>query len=215
MTINKFGISTLALAISLGFASVASAKDDSSSRDVDSFESVSLSGSFDVEIVVGESQSVVLYGDEEDLDEIVTRVRRGELQIYYEDEHRRWRGGDIEVKITVPSLTGFELSGSGSGDISNVNATDFSLEISGSGNLTVDGKCVDLELEISGSGNIDSEELICDTAEVEISGSGNIDVHAASAISAQISGSGDIDVYGHPTRVSLSSSGSGSINVRD
>ncbi len=218
MTINKLGIRTVLLALSMsfaGFSGMTTAADNSDVRDLESFDRVALSGSFDVKIMVGESQNVVVYGDDDDLEDLVTKVKRGELQIYWEDGHRGWHHDVIEVIISVPSLTGFELSGSGSGEITNVDSGEFSLEISGSGKISVDGKCGDLEIEISGSGNIDSTEFICEAVSVEISGSGDVDVYASSSISAEISGSGEVDVWGAPTKVSLSSSGSGSINIRD
>ena len=105
------------------------------------------------------------------------------------------------LTVTVPSLRGAELAGSGDITIDRVAGDSFDGAIAGSGNLKVDhievgklkldncrvGQCNGRlaaapdrpNMSIAGSGGIDAKGIAVDTASVSIAGSGNIAAQAS------------------------------------
>ena len=107
---------------------------------------------------------------------------------------------------SVMELTALKISGVVDGHVSDVDADNFSINISGVGDLEVDGECGALDANLSGVGDLDARGLECATAEVKVSGVGSAVVFASDAVDAKVSGMGDIDVYGSPSKVSKNKS---------
>ena len=84
--------------------------------------------------------------------------------------------------------------------------------MSGSGNITLDGKTNNLNNTISGSGGINTYNLETKNANVTISGSGDIKVFCSESLKARVSGSGDIFYKGEPKIKDIKVSGSGKIS---
>lgn len=164
-------------------------------RKLASFESIRLSCSVDLHVILGDDQSVVVVADENLLEYIETEVdSRGTLRISSEESFdSRY---DLIVEITIPSLEQLRLSGSGDAKIENLREKYLRIKVSGSGDVVLDGEVTEMDISISGSGGI-----ILD---------GEVD-----KMDISISGSGDIDLEGKARRVDISVSGSGDIDARD
>jgi hypothetical protein len=127
-----------------------------------------------------------------------------------------------------------EVKVAGSGNIrlkGEVNAKDFELTITGSGNLIADSLvCEDIEAKITGSGNADltgagrkSSFTVTGSGNIQafnyyvadskckVTGSGNIQVNAYEKLDASITGSGDIHFRGIPETMNTKVTGSGNI----
>lgn len=203
-------------------------------RDVSSFNEVSLHGSMDVDIQVGKKQSVRVVADDKVIDDLETEVRGDRLHIKLK-EGRRYRNiKKMNVYITVPELEAgyihgsgdmiikgdiegdfeFSVHGSGNGNIEQVKAEDLELSIHGSGNIQLNGSCGDLEASVHGSGDVFGRKLECEHVDVDIHGSGDVAIQAKKTLNASIYGSGDVDVYGEPDKVRTRVRGSGDINVK-
>lgn len=207
-------------------------------RDVEAFTKVKLEGSMDVEVKVGGKQSVKVIADSDIIEYLRTRVHGGELEI----DIKRNNGQrsifrnikKLKVEITVPSLEGAEVHGSGDMWIENVKADDFDLEVhgsgdailedadiknlevglQGSGDIEMDGKCDDVRIELQGSGDIKGDKMKCKSADVMLQGSGDIDVFASDSADVTVRGSGDVSVAGKPDKIKSRVRGSGDIHVR-
>jgi hypothetical protein len=82
------------------------------------------------------------------------------------------------------------------------------IDISGSGDVTVDGTADSQTVTVSGSGNYSGGDLVTRNSTAEISGSGNIAVNALDVLDAEISGSGNTTYTGDPqVRQTISGSG--------
>ena len=183
-------------------------------RQVAGFDRITLAGSMDVQVRVGEAHSVKVIADDKVIDRIVTEVTDGKLVI--KQKSGSWRGGDADVEITLPELTAFAINGSGDADITAVDSKSLTLAINGSGDLDVAGRCGSSTLAINGSGDVDAEALKCDTVSVTINGSGNADVYADEQVEVTIRGSADVTVHGNPDRViPRSIAGSGRFTMAD
>ena len=159
--------------------------------------------------------SLVIQGQQNILDRIETNVENGRLVIKYEKHTRIGTHDQITAVIRGPGITMLDISGSGNMTVDEPwDIYSAKLNISGSGNISVAVlNANDIEAKISGSGNIKAYSGNCKTETLTISGSGNIDMIGLQADTAyaNISGSGDIKLavsdYLHATI-------SGSGNVR-
>jgi hypothetical protein len=198
-------------------------------RNVDEFTKISFGISGNLYLKQGNTQSVVLEGD--DLDEIETDVSGGKLRIRKEGRGWGWGDNKIDVYITVRKLEGLDLSGSGKiiGE-SKFETSDLDLSVSGSGNLRLDVFADNIEsgisgsgsmelkgvtgshrVSISGSGRLSAEDMEAETYKISISGSGSCRINVTKEIDASVSGSGNITYSGNPDRINHQSSGSGRI----
>jgi hypothetical protein len=133
--------------------------------------------------------------------------------------------GDLDVKQLELEIAGSGdavfsgVSGSlkvfigGSGDVSakKLRLSDCHVKIAGSGDMILKGNTEDLVLGLAGSGDVDAYDLKAVNVSVSIAGSGDVGVYAVESISASIVGSGNVNYSGNPTKVNVSSTGSGSL----
>lgn len=204
-------------------------------RQVSGFTGISSSGSYDVKVMMGNTESLKLEGDEELLKEIETVVEDGILKIRTKKHSNNWNWkkgwGKVTVYVHAKSLNNITLSGSGniridgtvkatkltnavsgSGNIYlNANADEYISNISGSGEITISGNANKAMIKVSGSGNFSGKSFSADIADVKVSGSGNVQIKADKTLNAAVSGSGNIRYSGNP-QVSKTKSGSGSIS---
>jgi hypothetical protein len=204
-------------------------------RDVSGFSEVSFGIAGNLYITVGPSFKVILQGSSDYLRDIETVVKDGKLQIRMENS-RFFNNEKADVYITMPSIKGLGVSGSGRAKIeSNIEADQFNLSvsgsgkiyladisadtfgcsISGSGDIIIEGKGTadNGKISISGSGNYAGMNFEIDNATVNISGSGNCDLRAGDSLTARISGSGDVYYSGNP-KMDVRASGSGHVRSK-
>ena len=204
-------------------------------RTVDNFDNINVSGSFDVDLVKGKEGDISIEASENLMDVIVTEVVDGTLKIKFKKGVNIRNSKTIHITVSYATIEGVSLSGSGnihtddvvnaanfdlslsgSGSIQlGVSCTNLSSSISGSGNMKLNGKTDVFSCSISGSGNVNSSELIANTVHAKISGSGNIKVNAIQEINAKTSGSGNVIYTGNPATVKANSSGSGSVRNKN
>jgi len=187
-------------------------------RSVSAFTEVSLGGSAHVVLTQGSPQSVVVEANPQDLADFETVVKDSQLRLGYRNRMGNDRNhGSVTVYITAPSLTALRVGGSGrmevdgalkadamtlavagSGSLQVPQLTASSLEtaLSGSGDVTVGGKCPRHDVRISGSGNVKAHDLKAETCNARISGSGDAHVYASQRAEASISGAGSMYVAG-------------------
>lgn len=211
------------------FVSIDSSQAQKETRDVDSFNKISFGISGNLYIKQGNTQSLVLEGD--DLDDIKTEVSNGKLRIKNKNSGWNWHRERVDVYITVRDLEGISLSGSGKVIGENTFKTgDLELSVSGSGEMELDIESDDVESGISGSGEIEltgmarthhvsisgsgklrADDLRVETYNIHISGSGSCRIYASKEIDASVSGSGSIYYKGDPDKVYSKASGSGKL----
>ena len=204
-------------------------------RSVGSYDGVALAGWFDVDLVDGKEGELILEGESNLLEYIITEVKDGRLNIKVKKgvnlKPSSWKDG-IHITVPVESIDLVKLSGSGdivgkttiktsnfktslsgSGDISLAVACDaIDTSMSGSGDITLSGSTKDFEVSISGSGDIKAYDLEADNVDATISGSADIKVTANKMLRARVTGSGDISYRGNPAKVDTKATGSGDIS---
>ncbi len=205
------------------------------SRDLDGFTTIGFGIAGNLYIEIGPQFSVVLEGDRDDLEDVVTDVIGDRLRIKQERWLFNFRG-KVDVYITMPELEGLSVSGSGKAEVlDNLRTEGLDLSVSGSGNIiTADlnvenlecsisgsgnirfggGSTEDAEVSISGSGNYYGDKVKTETMEVSVSGSGNCRCYVTGSLEARVSGSGHITYTGDP-RIDARVSGSGRVRSAD
>lgn len=207
----------------------------SETRNVGSFDALSLVGVGNVTVSLGDEPSVVVRAPDNLLRELRTRVEGGTLKLETERQTRllggsRISGSRVSYEVVTPRLAGLELSGTGDIRAERIEGDDVVLELSGSGNLYVeDLRADELEVNLSGEGDMQlagevSEQSVTvsgvgsyracglesEDAEVDVSGVGDALVWATDTLDAAVSGVGSVGYRDDP-EVSADVSGIGSV----
>lgn len=203
-------------------------------RKTSDYDAVSLVGFMDVALVKGSEGNLTIEAESNLQEYITTEVKNGTLKISVEKGVNISPSRNKSIKVTVPfeDLEGAYLTGSG--DIwteDKITARDFSLSVTGSGDMNIeieadeiDGKVTgsgdiqligtasELECNVTGSGDFDAYKLKANIVSAQVSGSGDIMVYAEKELNARIAGSGDIEYKGNPAKENFKTSGSGDIS---
>lgn len=180
-------------------------------RNVPAFSAVDIAGAIDTEIAVGPESHVEITGDDNIVPLITSDVRGDQLKL---DTRKNVRPSvHLVARITVPKLTGVELTGSGDVTAHGVQADHLRVIVSGSGTIHADGTAHEAEIEVTGSGTIALDQLAAERVRVLVSGSGHIAVAASKALDVSITGSGDVTYRGDP-EVNKRVTGSGKVTRR-
>lgn len=219
------------LAIPLAGCTVGSGEVVTETRSVEGFHSIDLRGIGEVRITVDGTESLTVEAEDNLIDQLTSDVRGNTLILGTDRPIRPTE--DVIFTVTMQTLEGIEISGSGAVTVSEFSTDGFEVDVSGSGSAAVTGIAADdvfagisgsgaititgdadsLDLSISGSGAFDGERLAVDVGDVEISGSGSATVNASERLDVVVSGSGSVEYLGNPS-VSVNSSGSGSVSQR-
>jgi hypothetical protein len=181
----------------------------SETRTVGDFTKIGLEGSIDAEVEIGTPAKVEITSDDNLLAHIRTEVSGGKLVIGFEN-------GSYDTKsktfahVVVPSLEGFAIAGSASGEIRGLNGGSFHTSIAGHGDVRTSGVVDELKVSIAGSGNVDASAVKSKRTKVDIAGSGSVKVDASETLDVSIAGSGDV-FYRGDAKVKQSIAGSGSV----
>ena len=188
-----------------------SGKSAMETRTVPTFTRIESEGSGDVIVEIGPVQSIEIELDDNLLKNITTEVKDGTLTISSKEGYNTKIG--LKVKVTVQSLAGASISGSGSISAINISAKAFAASIAGSGEIHVSGNADTLSVGINGSGELDLAMLTTRSADITINGSGSTQVAASESLTATINGSGDVTFTGNP-KVTKSVNGSGDVHKK-
>ena len=184
-------------------------------RTVSGFTTVSAEGSSRVFITQGNNFEVKVKGYSNLLPYYETRLENNILHLGYRSGVNV-KHDNIEVYVTLPTLDGIRLSGSG--DIRTSGAfngsTLFEASIAGSGNIFFSsGTTQQFNSTIAGSGNIFAIDMLSNKADVRVDGSGNTEIGVASELKVTITGSGNVYYRGTPV-ITTQITGSGTVLPR-
>lgn len=178
-------------------------------RAVPPFTSVELAGGNSVTILVGDTQSVVVQADDNLLANVTTTVEDGRLVVATTGSFTALT--PMSVALTMPSLEGLALSGSGSIAADGIHASALAVALSGNGLVRATGTSDRLDVTLSGSGDLELGGLQGHDVRATLSGSGRIVVTATGTLDASIPGTGSIVYSGNPL-VTKTVTGTGSIS---
>lgn len=193
------------------------------SRPLPPFTRIDVSGTADVVLVQGDTESLTSTAGDGAF--VSAEVRDGTLHVESGDAGRWWdflldrnRGGTARVTVNFRDLEDIAAAGtvrvkaaglhtpklriSGAGgtsiDIGALSAQ--SLAVSGAGALraVISGTVDEQTVTISGAGEYRAPDLVSRDATVTVAGAGQVIVHATKTLEATISGAGQVEYLGDP-----------------
>ena len=179
---------------------------------VDEFEFIDASNAFEIEVLVGESQSVKVSTDENIMEYVKVFVKGNKLYLGMESGHSY--NENVKATISVESLKGIDLSGACKIDVKHIDATQFNVDVSGACKGKLSGKVTNLNMDLSGATKLNTVDLIAQNLNIDMSGASKLDVHCENELKVEASGASKINVYGDPKSSKTDFSGASSISYK-
>ncbi len=199
-------------------------------RPVDGVHAVDLRTSGDLTIRSGATPSLTITAGRTTLRYLTATLQDGTVVLGSRPGHNA--SGDIHYELTLPTLDGVvvagsgsargtvvadgsfavTVSGSGSADLDGLAASAVTVQLSGSGDIHLAGTTAAQTVQVAGSGSYLGIGLTSQSSDVQVDGSGNAQVNAARRLDARISGSGDVSYSGTPA-LTTQISGDGTISA--
>lgn len=203
-------------------------------RDVSSFERISVSSAINLYLSPDNTEKVVVSANEDwARDRIVTRVRNGVLEIYYDCKGMECWKADRRLKVYVGFRNLQELKASGATNTyvngvirsdklhidvtgaSNfkgaVEAGDLEVDQSGASDVRIGGSAKKFRLDLSGASTLKGYDLSADVADVEVSGASTAQINAVKELKIEASGASDVRYRGTGVLKDIRTSGASSV----
>ena len=177
------------------------------------FDNIEIVGVYELDVKVGPEFYVHTSGAAKDVENLKVYVR-GDTLVLDNEKKKMKKRSSVLVTITMPSLTGLDIVGVGTGDISGVKADDFTLEVSGVGEMDIEGTCGSLRAEVSGVGDFSTADLKCENVKADLSGVGQFTVYASESADVSAMGIGEIVVLGNPKSIKKDSNLMSKIRIK-
>jgi hypothetical protein len=200
---------------------------------ISGFDKVDISQSFEVDISQGENFSVIIRVDD-NLVEHLQVVKQGNTLKIGLKPNRNYnvRNATMEAEVTMPELTGLDLSGASRATIAGFKSSnDLSVDLSGSSSLVGDieaaktnfdlsggsdanlsGSGQETTIDVAGGSQIDLSNFPVADVTVNAAGGSTATVNASGKLSADASGASQIYYLGDPTLGEIDSSGASSVD---
>lgn len=219
MTIHPIAAAIVGLTLMLGGCGEHTQRGPliSETREVDTFDAISVTGAAKLEITIGEPLAVVVNGHEQAVRRVKTEVRDGTLHI--ESKPKDWliRNSNerLTLQVTVPRLDSLQLEGGNDVNVVGFAGGETKINAAGAAHIRADGHVEQLTVRLSGAGHADLSKLEADDARVTVDGVGSVIVHPRESLDATMNGVGAILYTGSPRRVNTRMNGLGTIGQRD
>jgi len=166
----------------------------------------------------GDVQSIRIDAQQNILDNIIKSTDDDLLKLRFDEDVSR--SEPIKVYMTIASLRGIDIRGSGE-VISNSQFSsegNLYINISGSGNVDAEVDAHEVDMNISGSGDINLK-TVCERLYSNISGSGDVRLTGTTNYAEfSTSGSGDVQAYNFSIKtckIKIIGSGDAKLNVSE
>ncbi|MCO1333274.1 DUF2807 domain-containing protein [Microbulbifer sp. OS29] len=194
--------------------------------DVKGFTQVSLKGNSHLELIQGDSFTVVAAGPTSTMPYVKVEVKGRTLELSVDENTQNWlgfvtisrgQGQEVNFTVTMPKIDALRVTGSGEARSASIESESLDLAVTGSGTIDVDKVASEnLKAYITGSGDLFLEKALAVSGEVAVTGSGDMNIGniTGESLSAEIKGSGDMVVGGRVATVNIRVMGSGDFSGR-
>lgn len=235
--VMKGSIKLFTLLAFIFVAQVSHAQRVKEERKVSSYNAVKVSTGIDVYIRQGNRQEVTVEVDEDDIDDLVTEVRGGELQIYFDNNSSfwNWRSRDAVVYVTVTDIKSIrsssgsdvvgetvivsdylELDASSGADLKlQVKTRRLVAETSSGSDMEISGETDEFDGRSSSGSDLDARGLVARKAKVRASSGSDLAITVTEDIDAAASSGSDISYSGRPQYVNIDESSGGDVSRRN
>jgi len=179
-------------------------------RKVAPFSSVTVEGGFNVNYRHG-SPSLIITGDDNIIVHVLSSVANNTLTLSIDKSYSSVH--PIVIDISSPSLQEINLAGTGAVRLDDIKTDQLTVNLTGTGDVTVTGKAETLKLIVQGTGDVMARNLDSDAVTVALEGTGNIEVTVHKKLAVNMTGVGNILYFGSPQKISKQVSGVGDIEA--
>jgi len=181
------------------------------------FDRVEVDNAFKVDITQSGTYSVVVRVDSS-LEQRLEVVKEGNtLKIGLKDEGGgvKIQAGTKEVEITMPELTGLDLSGASQGTITGFKSTKtLDVGLQGASEVTMSGSGQNVMVVAEGASTVDLTNFSVVDANVEARGKSQVTVNVSGRLDADASGDSNVYYLGDPTMGEIDTSGGSSVEPK-
>jgi hypothetical protein len=201
---------------------------------ISDFDKVDISHSFVVDIKQGENFSVIIRVDDNLVEQLQVEKFGSTLKIGLKPGVSMVSNATLEAEITMPELTGLDLSGASNATISgfkstknltvdlsgasslrgDIEAGDTSFDLSGSSDANLTGSGGNLTLDASGSSDVDLNDFPVADAKIDASGASTVTVNASGRLDVEASGASNVYYLGDPSVGTIDTSGASSVESK-
>lgn len=203
-------------------------------RSVQPFNGIKISGGIDVYISQDKEYALGVSASEKKYrDNIITTVKDGILNIYYDDNSFSFNERkNLRVYVSFKTLESLEASGasdvsinnvlnsenlklvlSGASDISGkINIQNMVIDMSGASIAKIDGKIKNLKITASGASDLKNYNLVVDNCISKLSGASDLKLTVNSSLTVKASGASSFRYKGNPTVKEISESGASNVS---
>ncbi len=221
MTTNKKNLIAVLGVLILGACSQASAGMDyiTKSYELTKFNKITNMTSIDIDVRVGEGQSVSVKADKKYLEHLIIEVKNNTLIVKKNKSNSKswgsWGRNKNKITVTVEELNSIKIKGSSDIKAHNIKADEMDVQIFGSGDVEIDGTCKDLDISIKGSGDVKAKDFSCKNVIIGVRGSGDVALTGkCSDLKVDVRGSGDVNARRYKcSTVAVSIRGSGDVTA--
>jgi hypothetical protein len=180
------------------------------------FEKLDVSNGFRVEVSQGDSFSVVIRIDDNLVEHLQVAKEGNTLKIGLKPGRLyNILGATLEADVTMPELTGLDLSGGSHGTATGFESTrDLVLDLSGGSHATLAGTAGDVTIDASGGSEADLSGFSVADVSIEASGGSEVTVNASGRLDADASGGSRVYYLGSPTLGKIDESGGSTVAPR-
>lgn len=202
----------------------------------DNIDQIQVSTSINAEVIKSDTEKVVISAPSDIIEYVKVDNNGGKVRVYVNSGYgNNISTKNVKAKIYVKDFTQLSanssanikvsdtftqdkvevyVSSSGSIDASNLEANDFKIDVSSSGDfsgkiwavnlnayasssgdINIFGKAKNATLDANSSGDIKATDLMIENANLSASSSGNITTSVSKSLTANASSSGDVTVY--------------------
>ena len=203
-------------------------------KDFTGFDKIDASHAFQVDIRQGDDFSVVIRVDDNLVERLEVAKKGDTLKIGLERGRYSFRNATLQAEVTMPALTGMDLSGASHATVAGFNsmndlivdlsgasilqgdiiAGDARFDVSGAGKVTLSGSARDVTIDASGASIVDLDDFRATDADVDVSGASSVTIHISGRLDAEASGASHVSYLGNPTLGKSDTSGVSSIQAK-
>lgn len=201
---------------------------------ISGFTGVGVSSGINLYLIQGNTESVVIKGDEDAIKDVVVEKKQESINIKYKDGinwSRLFKGKEINVYVTFKNL--YAIAASGGSDVfnegtlktdklslatsggSDVELTlvckNITIASSGGSDVKLKGSAENMVLSASGGSDVDAFDFKVNYAQVNTSGGSDANIYVQKALTASASGGSDITYKGNAAVKKTSNSKSSDI----
>jgi hypothetical protein len=200
---------------------------------ISGFDKVEVSHAFKVDISQGETFSVVVRLDDNLLQYLEVVKQGSTLKIGLKTD-RITRSATLEAEVTMPELTGLDLSAASQVTITgfksasalnvdlsaashlsgDIEAGDARLDISDASQVSLRGSAGDVTVAARGASTVDLADFPVANANVEARDASKVNVNASGTLDVDASGASQVYYAGSPTLGTIDTAGSSTVEQR-